>query len=127
MVFVEKLSSMKGMPVSIVAEGSVAFSWARFISEELEMVPVFLGMRTNNDDYGLSEKLAEWKKESSLSPEILWNPAVGEVKKAIEKTKSEFIMGSSVEANLGEKLGVKNFLHITNPNTQYVNINMNPF
>lgn len=126
MVYAEKLSSIKRMPVSVVAEGSVALSWARFVSEELGMKPVFLGMRTG-DNSEFAMRLEGWEKESSLSPKVLFRPTIEEVKDAIKETNPEFIIGSSIEADLGEEMGIKNFLHITNPNTHYVNINGYPF
>lgn len=126
-VYMEKLIYLKGLPVAIIAEGSAAFSWARFVSEELEMKPVFLGMRTGHDNNKLAMALEEWKQESSLSPKVIFKPTLADIKDALKDTKPRFIIGSSVEADLGEEMGIKDFLHITNPNTQYVNINMTPF
>ncbi|MDH3348532.1 MAG: nitrogenase component 1 [Desulfobulbaceae bacterium] len=126
-VYTEKLERLKRLPVAIIAEGSVAFSWARFVTEELGMKPVFIGLRTGENSDALLRNLSEWQKESSLSPIISFQPTVEEVKSALLETKARFIMGSSIEADLGAELGIGNFLHICNPNTHYVNINNSPF
>lgn len=127
MVYAEKLSCLTGIPVSIIAEGSVAFSWARFVFEELGMKPVFMGMRTGYDNNQLTRALEEWKRESFISPKILFRPAADDIKNALRDTKTEFVIGSSIEADLAKEMGIGNFLHITNPNTHYVNINRIPF
>lgn len=127
MIYAEKLSYLKGLTVSIIAEGSAAFSWARFVSEELGMEPVFLGMRTVHDNDQLTRALEEWKRESSISPKVLFRPAADEIKNALRDTKTEFVIGSSIEADMAKEMGIGNFLHITNPNTHYVNINRIPF
>ena len=127
MLYVEKLSRLKGLPVSIIAEGSAAFSWARFVCEELNMKLVFLGLRTGHDNHELHTALEEFKREIPLSPRVLFKPTIDAVRGALRDTGTEFIIGSSSEADMGEEMGITNFLHITNPNTHYVNVNNIPF
>jgi len=127
MVYVEKLSYLKGLSTAIIAEGPVAFSWARFVSEELEMEPRFIGILTGDNNEKLVRAIEEWKKESSLSPKIIFKANLEEVKNALREVKPKYIIGSSVDASLGKEMGINNFLLITNPNTHYVNINEHPF
>lgn len=126
-IYASKLSALRRLPVSVIAEGTVAYSWARFVAEELDMMPVFLGMRTGADIAELTNALENLQKDICHKLNVIFRPNIGQIKNAMANTGTKFIMGSSVEAEYGKEIGIGMFLHIANPNTQYVNINRIPF
>lgn len=125
MVFIEKTAEIKRLPVAVVAEGISALSWCRFLHEELEMVPQVVGLRTPVCKEGLDQDLIKW-----LDPVngriILDEPSVADVYLAMKERKPGLVLGSSLEADMVRKIGCCSFMHIVNPNTQYVPIIEDP-
>ncbi|NIR69345.1 hypothetical protein GWN42_07130 [candidate division KSB1 bacterium] len=126
MVFTEKVTVSKKIPVAIIAEEIVAYSWARFVYEEMEMLPVLLGLTTISD-LNKTPELKTWMESSNLQCKILNQPDQDELRKAFHETQPEFIIGSSLNKEIGEQLGINGFLHIAYPNYDYVTINEHPF
>ncbi len=126
MVFIEKTAEMKGLPVAVVAEGISALSWCRFLSEEMEMVPRVVGLRTPVCQDGLDQDLIRWLDPANGNI-VLNEPALEDVQQALMESKPSLVLGSSLEADMVRKLGLPAFMHVVNPNSQYVPIIEDPF
>jgi nitrogenase molybdenum-iron protein alpha/beta subunit len=121
LVFNDKALQLKRLPVSVVAEGVSALSWARFVSEELEMIPCVIGLRTPVDRDQLHPDLARWL-DASDSRAVLVQPSLESVQEAHAHFRPHLVLGSSLEADIVRELGLRAFVHIVHPNTQYVTI-----
>jgi len=121
LVFNEKTLQLKRMSVSVVAEGAAALSWARFLSEELQMAPCLIGLRTPVEPDGLHPDLARWLEPSDARA-VLLQPSVESVREAHARLRPHLVLGSSLEGEMARELGLPAFIHIAHPNTQYVTI-----
>ena len=126
LVFNEKALRLKRLPVSIVAEGVCALSWARFLAEELEMSPRLIGVRTPVEKGILQSDLLTWLDEKD-GRTVLLEPSVESVVVAHERVRPHLVLGSSLEADIVRKLQLPAFVHIAHPNAQYVSIVETPF
>ncbi len=126
MVFIEKTTLLKHLPVAVVAEGVVALSWARFLAEELEMNPCVVALRTQLPKHDFHPDLLAWL-ESSNGHKVLIEPSVETVRQILAKTRPHLVLGSSLEAEMVRELDLPAFLHIAHPNTQYVDIIEHPY
>ncbi len=127
MTYIEKLVELKNMPVAVIAEGPVAVGWARFLSEEIGLRVIYLGLRTKGDDNDLLTLLSRVKNELEMDVDVEIVASEEEVRSALERHRPHAIYGSSVEARIGQELGIVEFIHISNPNTQYVTLTEVPF
>jgi nitrogenase molybdenum-iron protein alpha/beta subunit len=121
LVLNEKTLQLKRMPVSVVAEGAAALGWARFLSEELQMAPCLIGLRTPVEPDGLHADMARWLEPSDARA-VLLQPSVDSVREALARLRPHLVLGSSLEGEIARELGLPAFLHIAHPNTQYVTI-----
>jgi nitrogenase molybdenum-iron protein beta chain len=126
MVFIEKTTRIKHLPVAVVAEGVVALSWARFLAEELEMSPCVVALRTRVPEHDFHPDLIAWL-EPSDGCKVLIEPSVETVRQTLAKARPHLVLGSSLEAEMVRDLGLPAFLHIAHPNTQYVDIIEHPY
>ncbi|HLF26669.1 MAG TPA: nitrogenase component 1 [Anaerolineae bacterium] len=126
MVFMEKTAQVKHLPVAIIAEGVAALSWARFVAEEMEMRPCLIALRTPLPPCEFDPDLTSWL-EPSDGRIVLLEPSVERVRQALAETRPHLVLGSSLEAEIARDLGLPAFLHITHPNSQYVNILEYPY
>lgn len=125
-VYSEKVTRLRRLPTAIVAEGPAAISWARFLAEELDALPVYLGMRTGVDRAEVLAALAQVSSELALSPRVEFDPSCHDVERSLRETGAELVLGSSVELDIARRLGLEALL-IANPNTHRVNIAPPPF
>lgn len=125
-VYSEKVSRLRHLPVAIVAEGPAAISWARFLAEEMEAEPVFLGMRTGVDRTDVKAALETVISDLSLHPRVEFDPSCHDVERALEESGAQLVLGSSVELDLARGLGIDS-VQIANPNTHRVNIAPPPY
>ncbi len=126
MVFMEKTAQVKHLPVAIVAEGVVALSWARFLAEEMEMSPCVIALRTPLPQHDFDPDLTVWL-EPADGRTVLIEPSVEAVGQALAEAGPQLVLGSSLEAQMVRDLSLPAFLHITHPNSKYVNIIEYPY
>lgn len=125
MVFIEKTAELKKLPVAIVAEGTTALAWARFLAEELEAAPCVVALRTAIGAEEYDDDLLQWLNRSK-GHTVLENASVLQVREAIKKERPQLVLGSSIEAELVSEIDPVPFFHIAHPNNQYVTINEVP-
>ncbi len=127
MIFIEKTSELKGLPVAVVANGSSALAWARFLEEELEARLCLIAMRTAPEKEELDKSLMDYI-QSVNGKIVLEEPSVEDVRRAFGATQPRLVLGSSIESELLTKFTQPPpFLHIANPNNQFVTINEVPY
>ena len=124
-IYIAGVARLKGLPVAVVADGTVALSWMRFLVEELAMRPVLLGAH-RAPAAGADELLAWWATARDGAVELS-RPTPDEVADALRQAKPALVLGSSVERELLDRAGGGTFLHIAYPNTHYVTFTDAPY
>lgn len=96
--------ALKGLPVAVCADGSVALALADFLAEYLGMDPVLLGVKTAGP--GVEGLVRRFSEEHSAEPLVLWEPDLEEVAEGLRKTAPELILGSGFERLAAQEVGL---------------------
>lgn len=113
-VFMKKIMAAKESRAAVAAEGEVAFSWYRFLVEELEVPVRLVILRTKTAE--VEEKFCRWQAKLKARTKLLWQPDLFACQEALKTEKINFMLGSSLECELAQASGAGTFL-ITHPNT----------
>jgi nitrogenase molybdenum-iron protein alpha/beta subunit len=116
---------MHRAPAAIVADATVGIPLLHFITEDLEMIPRLLCLRSCLP--GVKEVLERELKELSLSPKVVYNADVYQSKLALGEVKPEVVFGSNIERHAVEELDIPFVFRLVNPISRFRSINREYF
>lgn len=116
---------MHRAPAAIVADATIGVPLLRFITEDLEMVPCLLCLRSCLP--GAKEILAHELAELHLTPKVLHNTDVYQAKMALGEVKPEIVFGSNIERHAVEELGIPLVFRVVDPISRFRTINREYF
>jgi nitrogenase molybdenum-iron protein alpha/beta subunit len=116
---------MHRAPAAIVADATIGVPLLRFITEDLEMVPRLLCLRSCLP--GAKEILAHELDELRLTPKVLHNTDVYQAKIALGEVKPEIVFGSNIERHAAEELDIPFVFRVVNPISRFRTINRQYF
>jgi nitrogenase molybdenum-iron protein alpha/beta subunit len=116
---------MHRAPAAIVADATVGIPLLHFITEDLEMIPRLLCLRSCLP--GVKEVLERELKELSLSPKVVYNADVYQSKLALGEVKPEVVFGSNIERHAVEELDISFVFRLVNPISRFRSINREYF
>jgi len=98
---------------AIVADSSVGIPLLRFLCEDLEMIPRLVCLRA--DSAGTQALLEAECQNLDLSPVIVTQADVYQVKQALREHHVDAVFGSNLEAHLAQELGIPFGFQIVTP------------
>ncbi len=110
-------SAMHRAPAAIIADATVGIPLLHFITEDLEMIPSLVCLRSGQT--GTPEMLERELAELDLDPRVIYNTDVYQAKKALEELKPEMVFGSNIERFAVEDLGIPFALRVVNPISRF--------
>ena len=116
---------MHRAPAAIVADATVGIPLLHFITEDLEMIPRLLCLRSCLP--GVKEILETELKELNLSPKVVYNADVYQSKLALGEVKPEVVFGSNIERHAVEELDIPFVSRLVNPISRFRSINREYF
>jgi nitrogenase molybdenum-iron protein alpha/beta subunit len=116
---------MHRAPAAIVADATVGLPLLHFITEDLEMIPRLLCLRSCLP--GVKEILERELMELNLSPKVVYNADVYQSKLALGEVKPEVVFGSNIERHAVEELGIPFVFRLVNPIVRFRTINREYF
>jgi nitrogenase molybdenum-iron protein alpha/beta subunit len=106
-------SGMHRAPVAIVADATVGIPLLRLVTEDLEMIPTLICLRSGQA--GTQRMLERELEELGLCVKVLVNTDVYQSKMALAEFKPEIVMGSNIERHAVEELGIPFVIQLVNP------------
>jgi nitrogenase molybdenum-iron protein alpha/beta subunit len=102
---------------AIVADATVGIPLVRFVTEDLEMVPSFIALRSAQPHMRtvLERELSDLK----LEPTVIWDADVYAAKLGLEKTRPQAVFGSSIERHAVEELDIPFAFRLVDPTHTY--------
>jgi len=116
---------MHRAPAAIVADATVGIPLLHFITEDLEMIPHLLCLRSCLP--GAKEILERELTELDLSPKVVHNADVYQSKLALGELKPEVVFGSNIERHAVEELDVPFVFRLVNPISRFRTVNREYF
>ena len=98
---------------AIVADASVGIPLVRFLTEDLEMIPRLVCLRANGS--GAQALLSAECQDLGLSPRIVLQADVYQVKEALRQLEVDAVFGSDLEAHMTQELDIPFGFQIVNP------------
>jgi nitrogenase molybdenum-iron protein alpha/beta subunit len=109
-------SGLHRAPAAIVADATVGLPLIRMITEDLEMVPELVCLRSGQA--GTDALLARELADLTLQPQVIWNVDVFQAKMALEQTAPEMILCSNIEHHAVCEVDSPFVIQIVNPIAQ---------
>jgi nitrogenase molybdenum-iron protein alpha/beta subunit len=119
---------MHRAPAAIVADATVGIPLLHFITEDLEMIPHLLCLRSCLP--GAREILEQELKELGLNTRVIrviYNADVYQSRLALGQVKPEVVFGSNVERHAVEELDIPFVFRLVNPISRFRSINREYF
>jgi nitrogenase molybdenum-iron protein alpha/beta subunit len=110
-------SAMHRAPAAIVADATVGVPLLRFITEELEMVPTLVCLRSGQA--GTQGMLERELGALGLDPRVVYNADVYQSKMALEEVRPEMVLGSNIERHAVAELGIPYVFRLVNPISRF--------
>ncbi len=116
---------MHRAPVAVVADATVGIPLIHFISEDLEMVPQLVCLRSSQE---LAKKILEKELgELNLNPQVIYGADVYQSKTALAHLKPEIVFGSNIERHAVEELDIPFVFLLVSPTSGFRLINREYF
>ncbi len=116
---------MHRAPAAIVADATVGIPLVHFISEDLEMIPEVICLRSSQES---SRKILEKElAELNLSPQVIYGADVYQSKTAIAQVKPEIVFGSNIEKHAVEEMDIPFVFLLVSPTSRFRLINREYF
>jgi nitrogenase molybdenum-iron protein alpha/beta subunit len=106
-------AGMHRAPAAVVADATLGIPLLRFITEDLEMIPSLVCLRSGQA--GAREMLERELADLALEPKIEVNVDVYRAKMALAEARPEIVLGSNIERHAAEELGIPFILQVANP------------
>ncbi len=116
---------MHRAPAAIVADATVGIPLLHFITEDLEMIPRLLCLRSCLP--GAKEILERELKELDISLRVVYNADVYQSKLALGEVKPEVVFGSNIERHAVEEFDIPFVFRLVNPISRFRSINREYF
>jgi len=104
-------------PVAIVADATIGVPLIRFVTEELEMVPRMVYLRSSPKTAG--NILEAELRELNLSPRVVYHTDVYQTKKSLAEVKPEVVFGSEIERYAIDDLDIPLAFELVTPITRF--------
>ena len=116
---------MHRAPAAIVADATVGIPIVHFISEDLEMIPQVICLRSSQESARdiLEKELAEL----NLSPKVIYTADVYQSKEALAHFRPEIVIGSNIEKHAVEELDIPFAFLLVSPTMRFRLINREYF
>jgi nitrogenase molybdenum-iron protein alpha/beta subunit len=95
---------MHRAPAAIIADATVGIPLVRFISEDLEMLPQLICLRSSQE--AAKRILEKELKELDLNPKVIYGADVYQSKVALAQLRPEIVFGSNIEKHAVEELDI---------------------
>jgi len=109
--------AMHRAPAAIVADATVGIPLLRFITEDLEMIPSLVCLRSGLA--GTEEMLERELADLGLHAQVVYNADVYQSKVALAETRPEMVLGSNVERHAVEELDIPFVFRLVNPISRF--------
>jgi nitrogenase molybdenum-iron protein alpha/beta subunit len=106
-------SAMHRAPAAIVADATVGVPLVRFVTEDLEMIPQLICLRSGQD--GTGEMLARELVDLALAPRVIYNADVYQARSALAEVRPEMVLGSNIERHAVRELDIPYVFRLVNP------------
>ena len=116
---------MHRAPVAVVADATVGIPLIHFISEDLEMIPQLICLRSSQE--AARRVLEKELKELGLKPRVIYGADVYQSKAALAEIKPEIVIGSNIEKHAVEELDIEFAFLLVSPTTRFRIINREYF
>ena len=116
---------MHRVPAAIVADSTVGIPLLHFVTEDLEMVPRVLCLRSGLPE--AREMLKRELEELALSPRVVHDADVYESKLALSEVLPEVVFGSNIERHAVAALDVPFVFRLVNPISRFRTIDREYF
>jgi nitrogenase molybdenum-iron protein alpha/beta subunit len=110
-------SAMHRATAGIVADATVGIPLLRFITEDLEMIPRLVCLRSGQA--GTQEMLEHELAELGLNAQVVYNTDVYESKMMLGQVRPEMVLGSNIERHAVEELGIPFVFRLANPISRF--------
>jgi len=112
-----EISAMHRAAAAIVADATVGMPLVRFITEDLEMIPKLISLRSGQA--GTKELLERELTELALSPRVLYNADVYQSKMALAEARPQMVLASNIERHATEDLDIPFVFRLVNPISRF--------
>ena len=116
---------MHRAPAAIVADATVGIHLLNFITEDLEMIPNLICLRSCLPE--AKDILERELKELNLNPKLVYNADVYQSKLALGEVKPEAVFGSNIERHAVEEFDIPFVFRLVNPISRFRSINREYF
>jgi len=110
-------SAMHRATAAIVADATVGIPLLRFITEDLEMIPRLVCLRSGQA--GTQEMLEHELAELGLNAQVVYNTDVYESKMMLAQIRPEMVLGSNIERHAVEELDIPFVFRLANPISRF--------
>jgi nitrogenase molybdenum-iron protein alpha/beta subunit len=110
-------SAMHHAPAAIVADATVGVPLLRFVTEDLEMIPQLVCLRSGQA--GTREMLERELADLALDPEVIYDADVYQAKAALVEKRPEMVLGSNIERHAVRESGIPYVFRLVNPISHY--------
>ena len=100
-----------------MADATVGISLLRFITEDLEMIPDLVCLRSGQT--GTREMLERELAELGLYPHIVYDADVYRSKMALTETRPHMVLGSNIERHVVKESGIPFVFRLVNPISRF--------
>jgi nitrogenase molybdenum-iron protein alpha/beta subunit len=106
-------SALHRAPAAIVADATIGIPLLRFVTEDLEMIPNLVCLRSGQ--VGAKEMLERELTGLGLNPQVVHNADVYQSKRALAEIRPEMVLGSNIERHAVAELGIPYVFRLVNP------------
>jgi nitrogenase molybdenum-iron protein alpha/beta subunit len=110
-------SAMHRAPAAIVADATVGLPLTRFVTEDLEMVPQLVCLRSGQP--GTQEMLDHELQDLGLDPRVVLDAGVYQARSALAACRPEMVLGSNIERHAVAELGIPYVFRLVNPVSRF--------
>ena len=110
---------------AIVADATIGIPLLHFITEDLEMIPQLLCLRSCLP--GAKELVEKELQELNINPKVIFNADVYQSKLALGESRPEVVLGSNIERHAVEELDVPFVFRLINPISRFRSIDRQYF
>jgi nitrogenase molybdenum-iron protein alpha/beta subunit len=100
-------------PAAIVADATVGIPLVRFATEEMELTPALVALRSARPE--AQQLLQEELKNLGLSPQVAYGTDVFATRRSLDEVRPRVVFGSTIERHASEGLGVPYIFEVVRP------------
>ena len=106
-------SAMHRAPAAIVADATVAVPLVRFVTEDLEMIPQLVCLRSGQT--GAAELLERELADLDLDASVVYDADVFVATQALAETMPEMVLASNIERHAVREMGIPYVFQVASP------------